>query len=235
MTTSSSFTAIDQIWKEITASSDGSSSTAAVEEGGNNSNGSLQAHLQSGWTTDQASQRREKDGSFNVVRPPIDCPNWLCILLPCINHLASMKAFKAIQPDDAEVLRNGKWIRYDAASLVTGDVIRLEEGDLVPADCVVIKAEENEDLLVDLGAVTGQDRPKSISNSTTSTSRSTRQLFMGGRMVQGRATAMVTATGSQTLLAVLIRDQRFPPTEPILEATITDGGGDSGIQLRSMS
>lgn len=117
--------------------------------------------------------------------------------------------------------------------LVMGDVIRLEEGDLVLADCVVIKAEDDEDVLVDLGAVTGQDRPKSISNNTMATSRSMRQLYMGGRMVQGRATAMVTATASKTLLSILIQDKRFPATEPILEAT-TDGA-DSGIQLRSMS
>lgn len=227
MTLSSNSAIVEQIWKDINASSDGE---GAVEEGGLAS----QAHLQIGWTTDQASQRREKDGSFNVVKPPIDCPNWLCILLPCINHLASMKAFKAIQPDDAEVLRNGKWIRYDAASLVTGDVIRLEEGDLVPADCVVINAEEDteDDLLVDLAAVTGQDRPKSI--SSTSTTRSQRQLFLGGRVVQGRATAMVTATGPQTLLATLIWEKRFPPKEPIFEA-FTDGSGGSGIQLGNMS
>ncbi|KAG7341577.1 plasma-membrane proton-efflux P-type ATPase [Nitzschia inconspicua] len=220
----SSASVIDQIWTDIIVVD----SVGAVEQGTK----SMQSQLQAGWTTDQASQRREQDGSFNVVKPPIDCPNWLCILLPCINHLASMKAFKAIQPDDAEVLRNSKWIRYDAASLVTGDVIRLEEGDLVPADCVVISVEDDDDLLVDLAAVTGHDRPKSISNSAAT--RSKRQLYMGGRVVQGRATAMVTAVGPQTMLATLIRENRFPPKEPILEVSM-DGSGESGIPLESMS
>jgi magnesium-transporting ATPase (P-type) len=259
MTTTSSTTAaassaidilVDQIWKDIVASSSSSNtSTTAVSSVEEGNSLSLQAHLKSGWTTDQASQRREIDGSFNVVKPPIDCPNWLCIVLPCIHHLASMKAFQTIQPDDAEVLRNGQWIRYDAASLVTGDVLRLEEGDLIPADCVVVEidGEENDedDLLVDLAAVTGHERPQSIRNNnnnnnhSTIASRQQRQLYMGGRIVQGGATAIVTATGPQTLLATLIREKRFPPKEPIiLLATGMDDGrtsADAGIQLRSMS
>jgi magnesium-transporting ATPase (P-type) len=217
-----------QIWNNIHAAD---SSSVTVEEGDD----TLRIHLKSGWTTDQASERREKDGCFNVVKPPIDCPNWLCILLPCINHLASMKAFRAIQPDDAEVMRNGKWIRYDATSLVTGDVIRLDEGDLIPADCVVIETEEDDkDLLVDLAAVTGQDRPKAISATMTVATRQQRQLYLGGRVVQGQAIAMVTSTGPQTLLATLVRANRFPPKEPILEASI-HGTGDPGIQLGQMS
>ena len=50
-----------------------------------------------------------------------------------------MKQFRYVQPDDAEVLRDkGRWVRYDASSLVVGDIVRLVEGDVVPADCIVI-------------------------------------------------------------------------------------------------
>ena len=49
-----------------------------------------------------------------------------------------MMQFRKIQPDDAEVLRDGKWVRYDHTSLVVGDLVRLYEGDVVPADCVVL-------------------------------------------------------------------------------------------------
>ncbi len=227
-----------------------------MEEGHAVSSSSLTNHLQTGWTTDQATQRREKDGSFNVVKPPIDCPAWLCIILPCIKHIPSMKAFAAIQPDDAEVLRNGKWIRYDAASLVTGDVIRLEEGDVIPADCIVLLNHHSnvDDLLVDLNAVTGHERPKSIAvgdagssndSKPNSLRRLQRQLYMGGRVVQGRAMALVTTTGPRTLLGTLIQDGRFPPKEPLLEESVfpvidtTGGSGtagnSAGIQLRSLS
>ncbi len=42
-----------------------------------------------------------------------------------------MKQCLLVQPDDAEVLRDGSWIRYDHASLVIGNVVRLVEGDVV--------------------------------------------------------------------------------------------------------
>lgn len=43
-----------------------------------------------------------------------------------------MKLFRLVQAEDAEVIRDGRWIRYDASSLVKGDIIRLESGDAVP-------------------------------------------------------------------------------------------------------
>eukprot|EP00539_Tryblionella_compressa_P010577 CAMPEP_0178791650 /NCGR_PEP_ID=MMETSP0745-20121128/8095_1 /TAXON_ID=913974 /ORGANISM="Nitzschia punctata, Strain CCMP561" /LENGTH=254 /DNA_ID=CAMNT_0020449769 /DNA_START=34 /DNA_END=798 /DNA_ORIENTATION=- len=246
---------IQQVWKDVQTAGAATvaSSQSSLEEGASSLSSLLSTHLKCGWTTDQASQRREMDGSFNVVRPPVDCPAWLCILLPCIKHIPSMKAFTSIQPDDAEVLRNNKWIRYDAASLVTGDVIRLEEGDLIPADCVVViladddqDHDSDEDLLVDLKAVTGQERPKTISMggnaNTTVTNRSQLQLYMGGKIVQGKTIALVTSTGPRSLLGTLIQDGRFPPKEPILEASMfTDGpasggtGNTSDIQLGTMS
>jgi magnesium-transporting ATPase (P-type) len=224
--TAASNDVVEQLWRDLVKGD------TSVEEGLI----PLSSHLKDGWTTDQATQQRELDGSFNVVKPPVDCPAWLCIILPCIKHIPSMKAFSMLKPDDAEVLRNGKWTRYDASSLVTGDVIRLEEGDMVPADCVVTQ-DGDEDLLVDLQAVTGEERPKSIDTGNQSLSRSQRQLYLGGRVVQGRATAVVTSVGPRTLLAKLIQDGRFPPKEPILEASMDTGGSSNagGIQLGNMS
>eukprot|EP00536_Pseudo-nitzschia_multiseries_P005192 jgi/Psemu1/303163/fgenesh1_kg.95_\ len=128
-----------------------------------------------------------------------------------------MKAHKNCIPEDAEVLRNGKWIRYDAASLVIGDFIRLEEGDIVPADCVIAfdgdgDGDNNGDLLVDLRVVTGQSRPKQL-NRDNATTRSQRTLFFGGTVVQGRATALVTAIGTETVLGQLIKNGKFPVPE----------------------
>lgn len=169
----------------------------------------LETSMETGLTTDQASQRREQDGCFNVVKPPVDCPSWLCILLPCIKHIPSMKAFAPLKPDDAEVLRNGKWIRYDAASLVRGDIIRLEEGDIVPADCVVVVVHDDTELLVDIRAVAGDERLRSASAGCEGKV----QLYLGAHVVQGSATAVITAIGSNTLLATLIQEGRFPAKE----------------------
>ena len=187
------------------------------------------ANLQTGLTTDQATQRREEGGSFNIVKPPINCPGWVCCLLPCIKNIPSMKAFSSIQPDDAEVLRNSKWIRYDPASLVPGDVIRMEEGDIVPADCILVQLSTttttnnnshsgDEELLVDLRTITGEERLKSITTadfmgSISSSDALLPRLYMGGKVVQGGATAVISAIGPDTLLAKLIAEHRFPAKE----------------------
>eukprot|EP00566_Odontella_aurita_P022137 CAMPEP_0113533894 /NCGR_PEP_ID=MMETSP0015_2-20120614/4867_1 /TAXON_ID=2838 /ORGANISM="Odontella" /LENGTH=235 /DNA_ID=CAMNT_0000433015 /DNA_START=324 /DNA_END=1033 /DNA_ORIENTATION=+ /assembly_acc=CAM_ASM_000160 len=99
----------------------------------------LSASYTDGLATSDASRRRSDSGGvLNVVLPPINCPKWVCCLLPCIKSIPSMKLFRQIEPEDAEVMRDGRWVRYDAASLVKGDIVRLSDGDAVPADCVVL-------------------------------------------------------------------------------------------------
>lgn len=188
----------------------------------------LGADFQKGLTTDEASALREKDGIFNLVRPPVDCPGWLCILLPCIKHIPSMKAFQQVIPDDAEVLRNGKWIRYDATSLVKGDIVRVEEGDIVPADCIVLQVEASSgDLLVDCRAITGETKPRV---STVGQSQPT-QIFYGSHVAQGMAIAVVTAIGQETFLASCIRDGRFPPKGNLMSGGTDIEADEDGISL----
>ncbi|KAL3801555.1 hypothetical protein ACHAW5_005066 [Stephanodiscus triporus] len=105
----------------------------------------LRVDVATGLSTSEASVRRrrgaatgDRHGGANVVRPPVDCPKWVCCLLPCIGRSPSMRQFRLVTPDDAEVLRDSTWVRYDHGSLVVGDVIRLVEGDVVPADCLVV-------------------------------------------------------------------------------------------------
>jgi hypothetical protein len=164
--------------------------------------------LEQGLTMEEASQRRQDDGgALNVVDPPIKCPGWVCCLLPCIKIVPSMKAHRQLQPEDAEIKRNGRWIRYDATSVVRGDLLRLEEGDVVPADCVVLRVmSKGMDLLVDCKGITGEEKPRVVTTEDGYV-----KLYYGGHVLQGSAIAIVTAIGPQTLLASLIREKRFPP------------------------
>eukprot|EP00934_Nitzschia_sp_Nitz4_P001986 Nitzschia sp. Nitz4//scaffold180_size44305//12238//12822//NITZ4_007236-RA/size44305-processed-gene-0.19-mRNA-1//-1//CDS//3329539458//1986//frame0 len=170
----------------------------------------FETNLESGLTTDEATKRRELAGSFNVISPPVNCPGWVCCLLPCIKSIPSMKAFASIKPDDAEVLRNAKWIRYDASSLVRGDIIRLDEGDIIPADCILLEVSDGE-LLVDLKLITGEERLKTVTPQELESATSQQKLYMGGKVVQGSATAVICAIGPDTLLAQIIREGKFPP------------------------
>ena len=174
----------------------------------------LQTTLATGLSRDEAAKRRERDGLFNVIDPPLKCPAWVCCLLPCIKSIPSMKAFREVQPEDAEVLRDSRWTRYDAAGLVVGDIVQLDEGDVVPADCVLLTLADHE-MLVDLRNITGEERARSIS-SLNNTAPSVK-LYYGGQVLQGSGTCVVTAIGSSTLLAKIIRERKFPPKENILE------------------
>uniref|UniRef100_A0A7S2ULL4 P-type ATPase A domain-containing protein n=1 Tax=Attheya septentrionalis TaxID=420275 RepID=A0A7S2ULL4_9STRA len=174
----------------------------------------LEAHgvesMERGLTVAQAAQRRE---CLNVVRPPVDCPAWLCIVLPCIGHLPSMVAFAKLKPEDAEVKRDSQWVCYDAVSVVTGDILRLTEGDVVPADCTVLQLVDGgtDEVLVDTSAITGEDRPRSITRNSKDNTTKPVQLFYGSYVLQGSVIAIVTAVGDQTMLAHLICAGTWPP------------------------
>jgi magnesium-transporting ATPase (P-type) len=104
-----------------------------------------------------------------------------------------------------------------------GDIVRLDEGDVVPADCVVMTLTDDE-MLVDVRNITGEERARSITgmNNTAPAVK----LYFGGQVLQGSGTCVVTAIGSSTLLAKLIREKKFPPKENVL-----DGDEDEGIAL----
>ena len=56
------------------------------------------------------------------------------------NAEASLEALKQMQSETACVLRDGAWDgEYPAESLVPGDILYLDVGDRVPADCRIVK------------------------------------------------------------------------------------------------
>lgn len=173
-----------------------------------------------------------------------------------------MKQFKLIQPDDAEVLRDSKWIRYDAASLVIGDIIRIVEGDVVPADCTVISlgmdhvdatitensnapvsggsAASNGDIMtVDSHLITGEMKPRQLAAQANDTVQSA-TLYYGSRILEGACIAVVTGTGNRVVLAKLIKEGRWPPGKDLSEEVeeinrMENEDVEAGIALTTMS
>jgi magnesium-transporting ATPase (P-type) len=129
-----------------------------------------------------------------------------------------MKLYQQIVPEDTEVRRNqGKYVRYDATALVCGDVIRIADGDLVPADCILLQLETDE-LLVDHRYITGDDKPVSIVKNNGSLAsdifnvNALTTIYWGGRVVLGSGIALCTAVGPNTYVSKLIQTKRFPPS-----------------------
>ncbi|MBE3576342.1 MAG: cation-translocating P-type ATPase [Limnochordales bacterium] len=68
----------------------------------------------------------------------------------------ALAALKRMSAPKARVLRGGQFVEIPAAEVVPGDIIRLETGDLVPADARIIQAAN---LRVDESALTGESVP----------------------------------------------------------------------------
>src|SRR5213594_4980934 len=66
------------------------------------------------------------------------------------NALDALKNSLALK---ARVLRDGQWQEIDARTLVPGDIVRLYLGDVVPADCKLIRGDY---ISIDQSALTGE-------------------------------------------------------------------------------
>ena len=111
------------------------------------------------------------------------------------------KAFRALQqllPQEVTAVREGRSVRLPAELLVPGDVILLEAGDSIPADCRVIQAFG---LRVNISTVTGESQPvardaKAAPEGELLHSRNA--LLAGTAVVSGNTRALVLATGMRT-------------------------------------
>jgi sodium/potassium-transporting ATPase subunit alpha len=68
----------------------------------------------------------------------------------------AMNAFKHLLPSQSKVMRNGQVDVVLSADILPGDMLILEEGDKVPADAIILEANE---LKVDNAALTGESIP----------------------------------------------------------------------------
>ena len=98
----------------------------------------------------------------------------------------------------AHVRRGSALLDLPEQELVRGDILVLEAGDVVPADCRILSAEALE---VDASAMTGESLPvrkdAAPSFETHIADRSS-MLYDGTAIAAGRAVALVVATGEET-------------------------------------
>ncbi len=99
----------------------------------------------------------------------------------------SLESLKKITLTKVRVLRDRKEYEIDSRLLVPGDIIHLEEGSKVPADCILIGASHFE---IDEASLTGESMP--VSKDETDTENN--EIFMGTVVVRGRAYAKVLKT-----------------------------------------
>ncbi|MDD5229331.1 MAG: cation-transporting P-type ATPase, partial [Methylococcales bacterium] len=107
-------------------------------------------------------------------------------------------ALQKLLPSYVKVLRDNKIQQIVAAHLVPGDILVLQEGDNVPADCRLLEAFS---LRVNNATVTGESLPKArdaLPSTEESLEHSRNTLLAGTSIVSGEGRALVFATGMHT-------------------------------------
>ncbi len=113
----------------------------------------------------------------------------------------ALAGLKSYLRQRARVIRGGVEREVDAASLVPGDLLRLAQGDRVPADARLVFVNE---LQIDEALLTGESLPAektslpSASDSVLGDQRS--MVFAGTLVTEGLGTAIVCRTDSSTEL-----------------------------------
>jgi P-type Mg2+ transporter len=115
----------------------------------------------------------------------------------------------------ALVLRDGEARELHFEELVPGDVVKLAAGDIVPADCRLIRSR---DLFVNQALLTGEPYPAEkhdgdLGAEVAEPDEETNCVFMGTSVVSGTATALVCRTGRATRIGALASElvHRRPP------------------------
>jgi Ca2+-transporting ATPase len=118
-----------------------------------------------------------------------------------LQAVRSLEALRKLGQVMTSVIRSGKKHRIKAASLVPGDIVLLETGDVVSADARLI---EIDSLSVKESSLTGESIPVSkdtaILSEKTPVTDQKNMVFRGTTIVTGSGSAIVTATGQNTEL-----------------------------------
>ncbi|MCB0656461.1 MAG: cation-transporting P-type ATPase [Saprospiraceae bacterium] len=114
--------------------------------------------------------------------------------------IRSMDALRNLSRSMVSVIRENQTHRLDSRELVPGDLLLLEAGNLVTADARIIQVHH---LQIEEAALTGESFPVYKQTDPcpehTSLAERTNMAFAGTTVVRGRGSAVVVATGRQTV------------------------------------
>ena len=111
-----------------------------------------------------------------------------------------LEALEKLSAGEARVIRDGKEASISPLDIVPGDIIKLEQGDKIPADARIISSSN---LMANEASLTGESVPamKSedahVAEDAVLTDRSN-MVYFGTYIATGMATVATTATGGQT-------------------------------------
>jgi P-type Ca2+ transporter type 2C len=129
----------------------------------------------------------------------------IVLLNSILGFVQEYKAEKSIEllqrraKPSAKVLRNGKIKTILSREVVPGDIIFIEAGDMIPADCRLL---EITDLKIDESSLTGEsfsaEKNIALLKKNTSLADQKNMIFSGTAVVSGKGKAIVINTGMKT-------------------------------------
>ncbi len=112
----------------------------------------------------------------------------------------AIEALKQMTSSTCKVLRDGKLLAVKNDEVVVGDIVIIEAGDSIPADCRII---ESASLKIEESVLTGESVPVNkqsevLTGENILLGDRSNMAYMGSTAVYGRAKAVVVATGMDT-------------------------------------
>lgn len=119
----------------------------------------------------------------------------------------AIENLKKLSAVNAKVKRDGKVKTVDSTLITVGDIVFLEEGDVIPADCRII---ECNNLQCDESALTGEScavekNEQRIKSNKVTLAEMRNTLFSSTYAVKGNCTAVVTDVGMNTEMGKIAR------------------------------
>lgn len=142
---------------------------------------------------------------------------YMCVMIILSATVAFIQEYKSEKASNAlremienttTVKRKGKFHEVPMDEVVPGDVIRLQTGDMIPADSILLNSR---DLFINQSSLTGESYPvekrvlenldddEVIDWSTISAIDAPNILFMGTDVLSGNGEILIVKTGSQTM------------------------------------
>ena len=151
----------------------------------------------------------------------IVCINTLIGFWQELKALTSIEALQKMTETKVVVVREGKETSLVSSDIVPGDIVSLQEGDIIPADLRLISVEA---LQVNEAVLTGESVPVSKEATITLPEKTLpyeldNMALSGTTVVKGNAMAVVVSTAQETYLASIAKQaQEESPLSPLTKS-----------------
>jgi sodium/potassium-transporting ATPase subunit alpha len=126
---------------------------------------------------------------------------------------AVMESFKNFLPPKCFVIRDGAQTEVPAEDLVPGDIVKINNGNKIPADVRVISASNFQ---VNNSSLTGESEPqkRKVENTEELFTEATNIAFYGTECVEGSCLGIVCKTGDNTFMGSIAKLTTATDQEP---------------------